>query len=248
MRTLCIDTSVVAVMSIVEDGVTLGTAVDPDPRHQAEGLSLLLSACLADAGLVAKPKDAGFDRIVVGTGPGPFTALRAGIAFASALGQGLGLPTLGVPSLDTLGLQALELPDAGEVVLVMTDARRKEVYAAAYSLDAGGPDPRAGKAVMSPWVGKIGEVPLGSGVVGAAEGSLEEVSCESGVTPVRTYFSGAIPSHLEAPLADLAARPLALDPAYLAKVIDRRLTANPGESFTLEPLYLRRPDIHGMPA
>jgi tRNA threonylcarbamoyl adenosine modification protein YeaZ len=60
---------------------------------------------------------------VVGVGPGPFTGLRVGIVTAAAFAEARGLPVRGVCSLD--GLAA---PDAG----VVTDARRKEVYWAAY--------------------------------------------------------------------------------------------------------------------
>ena len=128
MRTLTNDTSVLASIGLDEDGVALARAVDPHPRRQAEGLGVLLQECLTGAGVVGGAPNAGLDRIVVGVGPGPFTALRAGLAFASALGRGLGLPVLGVPSLAALGKRA----EGEGVTLVLTDAKRKEVYSAAY--------------------------------------------------------------------------------------------------------------------
>lgn len=263
MRSLCIDTSVLASIAIVEDGRTLGRVVDPDPRHQAEGLGLLLTRGLEHAGLPTRVRDARLDRIVVGTGPGPFTALRAGIAFASALGQGLARPVLGVPSLEALGLQALEhqaldsAASGDEVsrdgeepsgvmpsVLVMTDARRKEVYAAAYSpvAPAIGAQGAAGQGrvlerVMAPWVGKIGEVPA---LTGRDRGD--------GPLGMRAYFAGPVPAHLVERLEALGATPLELDPARLAEVVDQILAADPDAALGLEPLYLRRPDIHGVPA
>ena len=64
---------------------------------------------------------------MVGCGPGPFTGLRVGMATAAAYGHALGVPVFGVCSLDAIGGQT-----AGEV-LVVTDARRREVYWARYA-------------------------------------------------------------------------------------------------------------------
>ena len=65
--------------------------------------------------------------VAVGTGPGPFTGLRVGIVTAAGLADARGLPVVGVCSLDAVGSGART---------VVTDARRKEVYWAAY--DAAG--------------------------------------------------------------------------------------------------------------
>ena len=66
------------------------------------------------------------DAVVVGCGPGPFTGLRIGMATAAAFGHALGVPVYGVCSLDAIGGQT-----TGEV-LVVTDARRREIYWARY--------------------------------------------------------------------------------------------------------------------
>jgi tRNA threonylcarbamoyl adenosine modification protein YeaZ len=79
-------------------------------------------AALADAGLTM----ADLDAVVVGCGPGPFTGLRAGMATAAAYGHALGIPVRGVCSLDAIGVGT-----SGDV-LVVTDARRREVYWARY--------------------------------------------------------------------------------------------------------------------
>ena len=70
------------------------------------------------------------ERIAVGVGPGGFTGLRHGIATARALAQARGLPLVGVSS-----LQALAAGAAGgdaRTVLAVIDARRGEVFAAAW--------------------------------------------------------------------------------------------------------------------
>jgi tRNA threonylcarbamoyl adenosine modification protein YeaZ len=64
--------------------------------------------------------------VVVGCGPGPFTGLRVGMATAAAYGHALGVPVHGVCSTDAIGGRTT----GG--VLVVTDARRREVYWARY--------------------------------------------------------------------------------------------------------------------
>jgi tRNA threonylcarbamoyl adenosine modification protein YeaZ len=64
--------------------------------------------------------------IVVGLGPGPFTGLRVGIVTARTMAHALGIPAYGACSLD-----ALAEPGGA----VATDARRREVYWAAYRAD-----------------------------------------------------------------------------------------------------------------
>jgi tRNA threonylcarbamoyl adenosine modification protein YeaZ len=69
--------------------------------------------------------------IAVGVGPGPFTGLRVGLVTARTLALALDIPVYGVCSLDVIAAEAV---DAGhDEFLVATDARRKEVYLAAYA-------------------------------------------------------------------------------------------------------------------
>ena len=70
-------------------------------------------------------------RIAVGVGPGGFTGLRHGIATARALAQGRDLPLAGVSSLEALARGA-EGEASGRPVLAVIDARRGEVFAAAW--------------------------------------------------------------------------------------------------------------------
>jgi tRNA threonylcarbamoyladenosine biosynthesis protein TsaB len=73
--------------------------------------------------------------IGVGVGPGSFTGLRIGIATARALGAALGLPAVGVCTLDALGLALREAGGARAACLAVLDARRGEVFAALYGAD-----------------------------------------------------------------------------------------------------------------
>lgn len=72
------------------------------------------------------------DRIAVGLGPGGFTGLRIGISTARALAQAHGIAMVGVSSLHALALGAAKAA-AGRPVLAAIDARRGEVFAAAWS-------------------------------------------------------------------------------------------------------------------
>jgi tRNA threonylcarbamoyladenosine biosynthesis protein TsaB len=67
------------------------------------------------------------DRVAVGLGPGTFTGLRVGVATARALAQARGLQLVGVPTLESLSLNS-----DGDDVCAVLDARRGEVFAAAW--------------------------------------------------------------------------------------------------------------------
>ena len=68
------------------------------------------------------------DRIGVTTGPGSFTGLRVGLAFAQGLGAPLSRPVVGLSSLDALAGSTA----ASGAVMAAIDARRGQVYARAF--------------------------------------------------------------------------------------------------------------------
>ena len=68
------------------------------------------------------------DEVVVGMGPGPFTGLRVGIAFAQSFALAREIPVRGVCSLDAIAAQVTE-----KEFIITVDARRKEVYWARYT-------------------------------------------------------------------------------------------------------------------
>jgi tRNA threonylcarbamoyl adenosine modification protein YeaZ len=120
---LAIDTATPAVTAgVIADGELLGERVSVDPRAHAERITPNVLGALADAGRGM----ADLGAVVVGCGPGPFTGLRVGMATAAAYGHALCIPVYGVCSLDAIGGQT-----TGET-LVVTDARRREVYWARY--------------------------------------------------------------------------------------------------------------------
>jgi tRNA threonylcarbamoyladenosine biosynthesis protein TsaB len=131
-----------AVALLLADGRTLQARDDPPPgEHPGHATRLLAMAhgLLADASVPWRA----LDRIAVGLGPGTFTGLRVGIATARGLAQSLPAELVGVSSLRALAEGALagdERPAEGEPdrtgapdgVLALIDARRGEVFAAAY--------------------------------------------------------------------------------------------------------------------
>jgi tRNA threonylcarbamoyl adenosine modification protein YeaZ len=161
---LAIDTATHAVAAGIvklEHIEVLAERVTVDARAHAEQLTPNVLGALADAGLTVSDLDA----VVVGCGPGPFTGLRVGMATAAAYGHALDIPVHGVCSLDAIGI------DTSGDALVVTDARRREVYWARYrdgvridgpAVNAPADVPGAGEALARPPV-----YPTASGLVRA---------------------------------------------------------------------------------
>ena len=124
MPLLAIDTATAELVVGVgeRDGTVLSESVQATRAHN-ELLVPTVEAVLAQAGIAY----ADLDAVVVGCGPGPFTGLRVGMASASAFAQALGIDAYGVVTHDATGL-TLDAPSC----LVVTDARRREVYWAHY--------------------------------------------------------------------------------------------------------------------
>lgn len=120
---LAIDTATPAVTAgVVRGAQVLAERVTLDARAHAERLTPNVLAALTDAGLTMGDLNA----VVVGCGPGPFTGLRVGMATAAAYGHALDIPVYGVCSLDAIGVATTA------DTLVVTDARRRELYWARY--------------------------------------------------------------------------------------------------------------------
>lgn len=136
-------TSSTAVALRLADGSTLQARDDPDrtqpPRRPGHTTRLLpmVDELLTRANIGWRA----LERIAVGLGPGTFTGLRVGVATARGLAQSLGIELVGCSSLRALaegGRTGIEATDpaslGGTSVLAVLDARRGEVFAAAYLL------------------------------------------------------------------------------------------------------------------
>lgn len=136
MLILAIDTSAVASAALVSDNAlegVVGSFSTEDTRSHAEVLAPGIQNLLLSAGITG----AEINAIVTGVGPGPFTGLRSGIATARTLAFVWNKPLYGVMSLDAVALEVAESTAAAADFIVATDARRKEVYWARYTLAEG---------------------------------------------------------------------------------------------------------------
>ena len=106
----------------------------------------LVHQLLGGAGITARD----LTRLIVGIGPGGFTGVRISVATALGLGQALGIPVIGASSLEALALGAAETSPVGSTIAAVTDARRGEVFAAAYRHGAAGLEERLAPGAYSP--------------------------------------------------------------------------------------------------
>jgi tRNA threonylcarbamoyladenosine biosynthesis protein TsaB len=92
-------------------------------RGHSERLIPMIDAALREAGIAY----GSLLRIATTIGPGSFTGVRVGVAAARGLALALGIPAVGVGSLDALAQPARRR--TGGTLVAALDARRGEVYA-----------------------------------------------------------------------------------------------------------------------
>jgi tRNA threonylcarbamoyladenosine biosynthesis protein TsaB len=212
---LALDTSAAATVALLQDDVVVGRFGSADTRSHAEVLAPAVQRVLADAGVAG----ADLDGIVAGVGPGPFTGLRAGLVTARTLAFVWDVPLLGVLSLDALAFDAAAsgAVPAGTGFLVGTDARRGEVYWAAYRAPSGD-GAVLPELLDGPHVGAAASLPKDQPLAGRA--------------------ASLYPDELDGLPAFATSDP---DAASLARVARQRLLA--GEALLdTAPLYLRESD------
>lgn len=118
-KVLAIDTSTSrSCVAIVEGTEVLYSGFRDGATAHGPSLPALVQEALAVSDV---------DEVVVGMGPGPFTGLRVGIAFAQSFALAREIPVRGVCSLDAIAAQIQE-----NDFIITVDARRKEVYWARY--------------------------------------------------------------------------------------------------------------------
>lgn len=125
MRLLVIDTSGPECAAGVYDAATgdvIAFRSETIGKGHAEILPGMIEAAMAESGLAL----AELQRIAVTIGPGSFTGIRVGVALARGLGLALGIPVIGVTTLEVVAEPHLA---AAKPVLAAIDARRDELYA-----------------------------------------------------------------------------------------------------------------------
>ena len=158
MNLLALETSTDRLSIAVSAHGRLFESADVVGQRHAELALDAIDALLASAGL--DPRE--LDGIAFGAGPGSFTGLRIATGIAQGLALGLGVPVVGVSTLD-----ALAEPCASPRVFACIDARMGEVYCAALERSPSGWRAEAAPGVFAP---ERVPVPVGQGWVGRGTG------------------------------------------------------------------------------
>lgn len=124
---LCIETATTnCSVAIAHNGKILAVKEDYNDNYShAEKLHLFIQDILDRNNL----KLSNLDAVAISKGPGSYTGLRIGVSAAKGLCFSLDIPLISVPTLTALARQ-VEQPG---MVIPMLDARRMEVYTAAFN-------------------------------------------------------------------------------------------------------------------
>jgi tRNA threonylcarbamoyladenosine biosynthesis protein TsaB len=132
-------------VAVLDGGAVLAHASEIMARGHQERLAPMAQSVMVEAGIPFSK----LQRIGATVGPGSFTGLRVGVAFAKGLASALGVPAVGVGSLEALAAEASGL------VAAVIDARRDQLYLQIFE---------DGQALMAPDV-----LPLGTAAARLAE-------------------------------------------------------------------------------
>lgn len=200
MIVLGLDTCLAACSVAVRDGErVLAHASEVMARGHQERLAPMAERVMAEAGL----RFASLERIGVTVGPGSFTGLRVGLAFAKGLSSALGVPLAGVGALEALAAEAEGL------VFAAIDARRDQLYLQGF--EDGRPLMAPDALELGTAAARVAEVAAGRPLTLVGSGAPLLVGCAPGarlLTP-----EGADARHV-ARLAALRA-PVPARPLYL---------------------------------
>lgn len=220
MQVLALDTAtdavVVGLLTVPEAGglTVLAERTLPGARRHGEQLMPAVLEVCAAAGRALPEVDA----VVCGAGPGPFTGLRVGLVSAASVADALGLPAYGVCSLDAVAAEAVAR-GLTEPLLVVSDARRRELFWAVYD--------ERGRRTEGPAVD--------------APAALADRVAGLGVRHVAGPVAAAHAEALGLPEFPSPGAALAPTPCGLVAVAEADLRAHRTPA-PLEPYYLRRPD------
>ena len=113
-----------------------GQVLDHSENYEGQTHATMLSQYVQQALQYARTREVSIDAIAVSIGPGSYTGLRIGLSEAKGLAFGLSVPLIGVNTLQLLTVSAMfnHFIDEDKLLYVpMIDARRMEVYTAAYT-------------------------------------------------------------------------------------------------------------------
>lgn len=118
-------------VALTSEGMVVAHREDFAGRNHATLLSDFIKHCLDYARDIELPVDA----VAVSLGPGSYTGLRIGLSEAKGLAYALKIPLIGIDTLELLATRVMfsaDDIDPDTVFIPMVDARRMEVYTAAY--------------------------------------------------------------------------------------------------------------------
>ncbi len=208
------------------------------PRAHAENLVPLLADALRYAGL-----DAGrLDAVAVSAGPGSYTGLRIGASTAKGLAVAVDAELVPVPSLEALAYAAREAISESDVLVAAFDARRDEVFAAAFqkrkdgSLDVHRETVAVAVGEVADWLGAVeGDVVLagdgGEKIAGAWKAPRRNVKLlpDAAAHPAAAWIARLGAERLaEGRTAD----PSQFEPFYLKEFVAKRPTASAFEKLS----------------
>lgn len=192
--------------------------------HQhADSVLLMVDQMLWRQGIL--PADLAL--VGVGRGPGGFTGVRVGLATAVGLGLGLGIPVWPVSSLAALAQHAAHSASPGGLIVPLLDARRGEVYGAAYRVGTYGET----EAVLAPRVATC------DSLLSAVREAAGEASA-----PALVFGSGALTYQVASPVPPDWHRASARHVAALAALAWDRAGRDDAAAPAVDPIYLRKSD------
>ena len=212
--------STTASLAIVAHGKVVAQVARSAASHGAE-LPAAVAEVVAQAGIALKD----LQGIAVGIGPGSFTGLRVGIAYAKGLVLALRCALIGIPTFDCLALAAFEQASApeGSLICPVLDARKGEVYTNLYRAGADRLD-----KISQPLVIRLENLfpQLSAGVILTGDSKAEEASLLLSERGIRSTLLQE---------AELNSRG-----RYVAAFGAERISINETDSpAALEPLYVR---------
>ena len=124
-------TTAVCSAALTAEGMILCHAEEFEGRNHAAMLSGFIKKCLD----FAAEKELKLDAVAVSLGPGSYTGLRIGLSEAKGLAYALSIPLIGINTLELMATRVMfstDDVDPESILIPMIDARRREVFTAAY--------------------------------------------------------------------------------------------------------------------
>mgnify|MGYP001058333418 CR=1 FL=1 len=218
---LGIDTSTGACsIAVCKRGVMLAHLHESMTRGQSERLAPMVEEGIAIAGI-------GFpdlDFVAVTRGPGSFTGLRIGMAFAKGLGQALGIPVFGVTGFAAVARAALALEDtASHGVAVVLESRRSDLFLQIFAADGVPDGPPVALPTEDIAAKLLQDHPFPLLLAGDAADKVQAVLDQQGAT--------------------IAHSPATTPDARQVSLIALVMAAGGETPLPVQPLYLRAPDV-----